>query len=328
METQRLAVAVMHCEKCVANVARHYEELSGVAAVAVDLAGQSAEVTYDAGRIAVDDLLHALDDTNFKVAVMPEAGPHPFAADIAADEAERAAKKAAEAAEAQGEAEVRKTGAAAKTHAVPDSEGAPAADGADGSAEAAIRLAIEGMHCANCAASIESHYRKTPGVIDVAVNLANNTGRVVFDPAQASVDDMLAVFDNLAFTAELIPEDAPLVDERRRAREAARAARDRKVFGISAVLTVIIVAVGMIPGWHMGAGSALAGLFVSEPTHVQAMFAANILLLALTVPVQFGCGARFYRGAWGSLKGGSANMDVLVAEGPSIAVLGSVWVAC
>ncbi len=326
METQRLAVAVMHCEKCVANVARHYEELSGVAAVAVDLAGQSAEVTYDPGQVGVDDLLHALDDTNFKVAVMPEAGPHPFAADIAADEAERAAKKVAEAAEAQGEAGVRKTGAAAKTHAVPDGEGTPAADGADGPAEAAIRLAIEGMHCANCAASIESHYRKTPGVIDVAVNLANNTGRVVFDPAQASVDDMLAVFDNLAFTAELIPEDAPLVDEKRRAREAARAKRDRKLFGISAVLTVIIVAVGMIPGWHMGTGGALAGLFVSEPTHVQAMFAANILLLALTVPVQFGCGARFYKGAWGSLKGGSANMDVLVALGTSIAFLFSLWI--
>ena len=209
---------------------------------------------------------------------------------------------------------------------MPDGEGTPAADGADGPAEAAIRLAIEGMHCANCAASIESHYRKTPGVIDVAVNLANNTGRVVFDPAQASVDDMLAVFDNLAFTAELIPEDAPLVDERRRAREAARAVRDRKVFGISAVLTVIIVAVGMIPGWHMGAGGALAGLFVPEPTHVQAMFAANILLLALTVPVQFGCGARFYKGAWGSLKGGSANMDVLVALGTSIAFLFSLWI--
>ena len=85
METQRLAVAVMHCEKCVANVARHYEELSGVAAVTVDLAGQSAEVTYDPGQVGVDDLLHALDDTNFKVAVMPEAGPHPFAADIAAE---------------------------------------------------------------------------------------------------------------------------------------------------------------------------------------------------------------------------------------------------
>lgn len=189
-----------------------------------------------------------------------------------------------------------------------------------------LRLAIDGMHCANCAANIEKHYRATPGVVDVAVNLANNTGRVVFDPAQASVDDMLAVFDNLSFTAEIIPEDAPLVDERRRAREAARAKRDRKVFGVAAVLTVIIVAIGMIPGWHMGVGAALAGLFVPEPTHVQAMFAANLLLLALTAPVQFGCGARFYKGAWGSLKGGSANMDVLVALGTSIAFLFSLWI--
>lgn len=69
---------------------------------------------------------------------------------------------------------------------------------------------------------------------------------MVFDPAQASVDDMLAVFDDLSFTAEIIPEDAPLVDEKRRAREAARAKRDRKVFGAAAVLTVIIVAIGMI----------------------------------------------------------------------------------
>ena len=59
----------------------------------------------------------------------------------------------------------------------------------DGEAPRAnLRLAIEGMHCANCAANIEKHYRATPGVVDVAVNLANNTGRVVFDPAQASVD--------------------------------------------------------------------------------------------------------------------------------------------
>ena len=317
METQRLAVAVMHCEKCVANVTRHYEELPGVAAVTVDLAGQSAAVTYDPAQVSVDDLLHALDDTNFKVAVMPEAGPHPFEAEIAADAAEKAAKKAAEAAEVEVQA-----GTGAEAAAAP----ASAAGGVDEPAEAAIRLAIEGMHCANCAASIESHYRKTPGVIDVAVNLANNTGRVVFDPAQASVDDMLAVFDNLAFTAELIPEDAPLVDEKRRAREAARAKRDRKVFGLAAVLTVVIVAIGMIPGWHMGVGGALAGLFVPDPTHVQAMFAANILLMALTIPVQFGCGARFYKGAWGSLKGGSANMDVLVALGTSIAFLFSLWI--
>ena len=328
METQRLAVAVMHCQKCVANVTQHYEDVPGVQAVAVDLSDQTAEVTYDPACVSLDDLLHALDDTNFKVAVMPADGVHPFAAEIAADAAEKAAKKAAEsggekAGEPQGAGALEKDAA---TDPAAGKSAASAGDSDEGPSQASIRLAIEGMHCANCAASIESHYRKTPGVKDVAVNLANNTGRVVFDPAQASVDDMLAVFDGLAFTAELIPEDAPLVDERRRAREAARAKRDRKVFGASAVLTVIIVAIGMIPGWHMGVGAALAGVFAPDPTHVQAMFAANLLLLALTIPVQFCCGARFYQGAWGSLRGGSANMDVLVALGTSIAFLFSLWI--
>ncbi|MEC4294710.1 heavy metal translocating P-type ATPase [Adlercreutzia shanghongiae] len=327
METQHLAVAVMHCEKCVANVTRHYEELPGVASVAVDLEGQQVDVTFDPAQVVLDDLLHALGDTNFKVAVMPNEGEHPFAAEIAADAAEKAKKDAEKAQVCDGGMKEASSDASPDEALASDSTSAPKADSAaDEPRSASIRLAIEGMHCANCAASIESHYRKTPGVIDVAVNLANNTGRVVFDPAQASVDDMLAVFDNLAFTAEIIPDDAPLVDERRRAREAARAKRDRKVFGISEVLTVIIVAIGMIPGWHMGVGGALAGLFAAEPTHVQAMFAANILLLALTVPVQFGCGARFYKGAWGSLKGGSANMDVLVALGTSIAFLFSLWI--
>lgn len=192
--------------------------------------------------------------------------------------------------------------------------------------QASIRLAIEGMHCANCAANIEKHYRKTPGVIDVAVNLANNTGKVVFDPAQASVDDMLAVFDDLSFSAELMPEDAPLIDENRRAREKARTAHDKRVFGCAAVLTVLIVAIGMIPGWHMAVGDALAGLFVPDPTHTQAMFAANIVLMILTIPVQFGCGARFYSGAYGALKSGSANMDVLVALGTTIAFAFSLYI--
>lgn len=193
--------------------------------------------------------------------------------------------------------------------------------------EQTIRLAIDGMHCANCAANIEKHYRALPSVKDVSVNLANNTGRVTFDPEAATVDDMLHVFDDLSFTAEIIPEDAPLVDEKRREKEAARARHDVRVFVTAAALTVVIVAIGMIPGWHMAVGGWLAGLFVGgHATHVQAMFAANLLLMALTVPVQFGCGLRFYKGAWGSLKSGSANMDVLVALGTSIAFLFSLWI--
>lgn len=189
-----------------------------------------------------------------------------------------------------------------------------------------IRLAIEGMHCANCAMNIEKHYKAADGVMDVAVNLANNTGAVTFDANKATVDDMLHVFDDLSFTAEIIPEDAPLIDENRRAKEAARQKHDFHVFIASLCLTVLIFLIGMVPGWHMGLGSFIAGAFAQEPTHAQSMFAASLVLMLLTIPVQFGCGARFYKGAYYSLKSGSANMDVLVALGTSVAFVFSVYI--
>jgi Cu+-exporting ATPase len=50
------------------------------------------------------------------------------------------------------------------------------------------------------------------------------------------------------------------------------------------------------------------------------------LQLALATPVQFVSGARFYVGAYRSLRGGGANMDVLVALGTSMAYLFSAAV--
>jgi Cu+-exporting ATPase len=51
------------------------------------------------------------------------------------------------------------------------------------------------------------------------------------------------------------------------------------------------------------------------------------LQFALATPVQFFAGARFYVGAWKALRGGAANMDVLVALGTTVAYLLSlaVW---
>ncbi|MEG0323330.1 MAG: heavy metal translocating P-type ATPase [Raoultibacter sp.] len=192
---------------------------------------------------------------------------------------------------------------------------------------ATIRLAIEGMHCANCSANIEKSFRKVNGVENVAVNLATKTGTVVFDPRCVSVDGLLHVFDDLSFTAEIIPDDAPLIDERRRAKEAKTRAHDLRVFGASLVLTLLVVGIGMLPGMHMTVGNALASVFFgADPSHAQAMFSANILLMLLTIPVQFGCGLRFYKGAYGSLKSGAANMDVLVALGTSIAFIFSLYI--
>lgn len=198
---------------------------------------------------------------------------------------------------------------------------------ADDQQSASIRLAIEGMHCANCSANIEKRYRAVPGVKKVAVNLATNSGTVEFYLEQVSVDQLLHVFDDLSFTAEIIPDDAPLIDEGRRAKESATRRHDLRVFGVSLGLTVVIVGLCMIPGAHHWLASIVGPLFFGVDASMdQGRFAANVVLMVLTIPVQFGCGARFYKGAYYSLKSRSANMDVLVALGTSIAFVFSVWI--
>ncbi len=48
-------------------------------------------------------------------------------------------------------------------------------------------------------------------------------------------------------------------------------------------------------------------------------------LLALTIPVQFGIGLRFYRTSWKAIKHGSATMDVLIVIGTTASWVFSVF---
>ncbi len=193
-----------------------------------------------------------------------------------------------------------------------------------------IRLAIEGMHCANCSANVEKHVGALHGVDHINVNLATNTATVVVKKGEADAEDVLHVFDSLPYSAEVIPPGTLLVDEKRRAKEAKTRKHDFHVFVTSLILTLVIVFIGMAPGVHMALGDALAQAFAPDAamghSHALAMFFANIVLMVLTIPVQFGCGARFYKGAFQSLKSGSANMDVLVALGTTIAFAFSVYI--
>src|SRR4029450_6389927 len=66
-------------------------------------------------------------------------------------------------------------------------------------------------------------------------------------------------------------------------------------------------------------------LFMFEGRH-DVMLLPVWLQAALATPVQFWAGARFYRGSWNALRGGAANMDVLVALGTTAAYVYSVAV--
>ena len=167
-----------------------------------------------------------------------------------------------------------------------------------------VELALAGMTCAACAARIEKQLNKQPG-IEAAVNFAAERAHVRYDPAAADVARLIEVIRKTGFTATVF-SDATRTDEK--ARKQAAYQSERRSFLIAAALTLPLVA-------------QMAFMFDS---HADVLPRGLQMLLA--TPVQFWIGWRFYVGGLNALRGGSGNMDVLVALGTSMAWLYSAVV--
>jgi len=158
---------------------------------------------------------------------------------------------------------------------------------------ATVELDLEGMTCAACASRIETQLNKLDGV-EANVSFATEKASVRFAPQKIDVAALLQRVRDTGYDAHVAREG----ELRDHSAEHRRALRE---FVVAAVLTAPFLAEmgamaagrhGLLPGW---------------------------LQLLLATPVQFWSGLRFYRGAWKALRGGTANMDVLVALGTSAA---------
>ncbi len=171
---------------------------------------------------------------------------------------------------------------------------------------ARIELALSGMSCANCAATIERTLgKKTPGVLRAAVNFASERATVDYLPATTSVDELIAAVATAGFGAS-VPGDALLAeDEEAAARQREIADQTRKfIIGVACALPLFVLSMGRDFGLT---GDWSHALWV------------NWLFWALATPVQFYTGWDYYVGGFKSLRNRSANMDVLVAMGSSVA---------
>lgn len=174
-----------------------------------------------------------------------------------------------------------------------------------------LELGIGGMSCAACAARIEKVVNRLPGV-EGNVNFAAETARVRFTPGLTDPAVIVGAIAKAGFTATPI---AGRDREAERARKEAEFRAELRLFWISALLSLPFLAqmIGML-----GAGAS------GSMHHDEWLPRWAQLLLA--TPVQFWIGRRFYKGAWSSLLGGGANMDVLVALGTSVAYFFSLAV--
>ncbi|HEY5897244.1 MAG TPA: heavy metal translocating P-type ATPase [Burkholderiales bacterium] len=146
-----------------------------------------------------------------------------------------------------------------------------------------VELDVEGMTCAACAARIEKNLNKLDGV-EASVNLATEKATVRYAPA-LGVEALIQRIRDSGYDAR-VSREGELRDH------AAASRKARNAFLLAALLTLPLLAHSLLPGWAQW---------------------------LVATPVQFWAGARFYRGAWKALRGGAANMDVLVALGTSAA---------
>jgi P-type Cu+ transporter len=161
-----------------------------------------------------------------------------------------------------------------------------------------VELSIIAMTCAACAAGVEKVLNKLPSVT-ASVNLASERARVHYTPGLVSLDDMLAAVRKAGYEArELVAATEAL----EKARREAVYQIELRHFWIAAALTLPFLAqmVTMFAGQHQD-------------------LIPRWLQWALATPIQFWIGKRFYVGAYHALRGGGANMDVLVALGTSMA---------
>jgi Cu+-exporting ATPase len=168
-----------------------------------------------------------------------------------------------------------------------------------------LDLELDGMTCSACATRIQKVLNRLPGVT-ASVNFATERAHVSLAGDAPPVETLIDTVSRAGYRAR--PASDPAMKAQRE-RQDVRFRHDVVLFAVSCLLTVPFV-VQMVVMLATGAHEWM-------PRWVQ---------FALATPVQFIIGARFYRGAWHALRGGSANMDVLVALGTSAAWLFSAGV--
>ncbi|KAG9048005.1 hypothetical protein FS837_000959 [Tulasnella sp. UAMH 9824] len=181
-----------------------------------------------------------------------------------------------------------------------------------------ISFKIYGMTCSACVNTVETQLAAEPGITSVSVSLATESCKIIYEPDVIGPRDMVDRIEDMGFDAVLDDEsNATQLRSLTRTKEI-HAWRDQ--FRISAAFAVPVFFTSMVAmniSW-------LHPIIMYQP--IVGVPLGDLICLALTTPVQFWLGKRFYISAWKSVRHGSATMDVLVVLGTTAAYTYSVFV--
>lgn len=157
--------------------------------------------------------------------------------------------------------------------------------------EQELILNIEGMTCQACANRIEKVLSKKEAIEKADVNFAGEVAHVKFNSSQTDVEQILDWVKKTGYSAS-VQQKGELFEQQE--------TPDKIPLSLIAVWVCLAPFLVGMAGMMVGSHSLMPPLWVQ---------------FVLATIVQFGLALPFYKSAWASIKGGLANMDVLVVLG-------------
>lgn len=160
-----------------------------------------------------------------------------------------------------------------------------------------IRLNVGKMSCVRCSAAVERALKYTNGVVSAEVSYASARADIEYDSKITDIKKIRKAIEKAGYS---VVDDAITANAKK-----LKAIKSKFTIALVLSLPFIVMMILMFAAPN------------ADITH--AMHHNGIWQLVLSIPVQFGIGLQFYKGAFHSLKNASPSMDVLVSLGTSAA---------
>ena len=181
-------------------------------------------------------------------------------------------------------------------------------------------LVIKRLADDNDARRLEKALAKVEGVTEAQVTFTTEKARIKYVPTVVSQAEIREAVSKAGFEALELGGSAEDAEAKARQHEIDTQWR---LLVIGLIFTVPLFLFAMARDFRLLPDMFYQAVSMAGMEAAPALW-TNWLMLALAAPVQFYVGWQYYVGAYKSLRNGSANMDVLIAMGSSVAFLYSL----
>ena len=294
-----LNISGMHCQSCELLIKDELSSLPGVKDITINHQSGTGSLTITNSRLTDSAIIKAIQTAGYKSSLA--------SGDSAATVMEIEAKIAKDAA-----GQLTLNGKVRFVNDSPPNTEAPIGNNpisVSDSGSGRANLIISGMHCSSCASIIERQLKKVPGVSEAGVNFSAEKAFVVYDPKQASLDNLINAVAKAGYHASPAETEDSGAQARRQADEIKK---QWHKFIVSLILSLPMIYFMFFDFFSFFPGAKLFLPYV------------GIISFILATPVQFFIGSSFYKGMISALRMRTFNMDSFIALRTSRAYFYSV----